>query len=635
MNDDPGGGGGAVEPIRVDGDWWDLGADARGIDRAAQGWRTLGDAAAARADNLVDGTRELLASTWVGEARRSFGDHLHRLVGDLDLVQAQTDLVAVRLDWLAGLVTTYQAALDRVRAELMRTVPSRLDGDELVFTPTNLAQAEAVRAAVGEAGTIRTEFENALAADPRPFHTDEWAAISARWESIVAIPPSGSVTPDPFLLPPEIDEVSVVWLGKTAQVNASPSVLWVDGAVVVNTGNRDDRVTVAVDADTGEILVDVDAIFGGHVHNGVTYRYPPGTPITVRGGEGYDVLEVAPGVQVNVVLLGGDGSDRIRGAGGGETGLGGHGDDDMFGGDGNDYLSGGSGVDYLEGQGGADRIAGGHGDDTLYGMAADDDLSGGEGADYLEGGKGNDTLGGGGGRDALSGGQGNDTIRGGGDGDVAYAGHGRDAIDGGTGGDVAYQQAEDRATNAIGVTVEVTSDAGFIRIEGSPEFVERVNADLDMYRSSPTGQQMLAALQDLRDPNRWPGEHSLTIRELTDDENAYAHGGEPGRFGNRDSAVDYNPVFTFDDKQGRPATVLYHELAHIYGDWNGNANDDQIPFGRPDAGFRNNERQATGLPYDHDGDPRTPDQIDPEQPLQYTENGLRAELGLPRQDTYG
>jgi hypothetical protein len=81
--------------------------------------------------------------------------------------------------------------------------------------------------------------------------------------------------------------------------------------------------------------------------------------------------------------------------------------------------------------------------------------------------------------------------------------------------------------------------------------------------------------------------------------------------------------------------VLFHELAHVYDfdhrtsnlvEYNNQSGDDR--------GVRNFERQAVGLPIDHDYSRLTPNRIDPRHPLQYTENGLRAEMGLPARDTY-
>lgn len=49
----------------------------------------------------------------------------------------------------------------------------------------------------------------------------------------------------------------------------------------------------------------------------------------------------------------------------------------------------------------------------------------------------------------------------------------------------------------------------------------------------------------------------------------------------------------------------------------------------------NDERAAVGLPIDHDANPATPRQIDPNHPYELTENALRDELGLPRRRRYG
>ncbi len=56
--------------------------------------------------------------------------------------------------------------------------------------------------------------------------------------------------------------------------------------------------------------------------------------------------------------------------------------------------------------------------------------------------------------------------------------------------------------------------------------------------------------------------------------------------------------------------------------------------GSDNPGTPNYERGAAGLPIDHDGDPKTPDVIDPELPFAYSENGLRDELGAPPRPRY-
>lgn len=621
MNDDPGGAD-VFARIRISLRWWELGGDPGTCELTAVAWRALGDQAAGCADRLTSGTRGLLAGEWTGEARDSFAGHLRRLLGDLDDARTEAYHTAEQVDGLASVLSTYQEALDSARLAIMRRVLSHREGSlfdgDIVFSPRDQHDVDAVKAAVDEAGAIREEFDRALVDYANRFSSAVWSEIRARWTDVV----TGAAYP--FTVPGEATGTRVVV---------------VDGAVVISTGPGADRVSVDINPVTGEILVRV---------NGAWHVWPAGTPITVRTAGGGDVITVAKHVDVDLVLLGGDGHDRIRAGGGRDTVLGGYGGDDLLGGDGDDYLTGGHGVDYVDGQGGGDRLSGGHGNDHLYGLGDADYLSGGEGRDYLEGGKGDDIVDGGAGTDVVSGGRGDDGLRGGAGNDVLYAGRGNDTIDGGGGmADTAYRQTGDRVENAAGVRVEVTSDGGFIRITGSPEFVERVTADLDMLRASPTGQQMLAELDDIRDPDPLPGARELFIGELGAENGAaipqdavnaigsiYDLPGIPNP-ANPGAVILYNPSHTFDSTGGTPVVVLYHEMAHVRSYFNGNADFLPIEAGKPDAGTMRIERQAVGLPYlDHDGDPRTPDRTDAEQPPQFTENGLRQELGLPRRSSY-
>ena len=56
--------------------------------------------------------------------------------------------------------------------------------------------------------------------------------------------------------------------------------------------------------------------------------------------------------------------------------------------------------------------------------------------------------------------------------------------------------------------------------------------------------------------------------------------------------------------------------------------------GPDDAGVRNLEREAVGLPIDDDGRLSTPDRLDPDHPYALTENALRQELGVPLRASY-
>jgi hypothetical protein len=542
-------------PISVDAAVWRLDANPPRIEESAQAWRAMGSAAVDRADALLDGTRTLLGSGWAGPACDSFAAHQLRLVAALDAAKVEGDKVAVTLERWASMLRRYQIALHEQLEAITAAVPSRgwhlpLLPESIMFLPDGPAQVSAVDAAVSLAGATRDELEAALASELLNFDDGEWVTLAAEWDEIV------EAAVHPFIVPPE--------------VSAGTSVLMVDGRAVVNTGAGRDDISVAVDPDTGEVIVTT---------NGTRHEFPPGTPITIRGGSGNDTIDIPKGTNVSVTLLGSGGSDVIQGGAGDDRILGGAGADEIFAGKGADYVSGGAGDDYVDGQAGGDVLSGGTGADVLYGLGGDDYLTGAGGDDYLEGAEDSDELQGGAGSDVLSGGRGGDTMNGGTGDDVMYGGQGRDSIAGGGGTDTAYGQDGDSVSRVSDdVRVEITGDHGFIEIDGTPEFQARILADLEMYRGSPTGQQMLEVLADSRDPNWGIG--------------------------------DITP-----DGAGTTPLVLYPELGHVYDE-------------------REDERRATGLPVDHDDDPRTPDILDPDHPYAYTENAMRDEMGYPRRDTY-
>ena len=106
-----------------------------------------------------------------------------------------------------------------------------------------------------------------------------------------------------------------------------------------------------------------------------------------------------------------DNVDYVVDGKGGNDKLYGHiGDDEIDGGDGDDEIYGGQGKDTLFGNAGDDRLSGKHGDDILRGGGGADILTGGGGADILTGGGGADILDGGRGADILTGGAGRDTF---------------------------------------------------------------------------------------------------------------------------------------------------------------------------------------------------------------------------------
>jgi Ca2+-binding RTX toxin-like protein len=200
-----------------------------------------------------------------------------------------------------------------------------------------------------------------------------------------------------------------------------------DAALVVSTGDRADRVTLA-----------------GRLPAGLQFG------VSLDGGDGADVID-ASGLQgappAALRLTGGPGADRITGGGG---------SDDLMGGGGSDVLAGGPGNDSLAGD---DEGFGGRSlEPTTELTVAADHLDGGDGADtvsYAARVRGvradlrgaTTTNGQRGERDALTGfenatgGRGADSLIGDGRRNVLAGGPGRDALDGQGGDDAIYGEA--------------------------------------------------------------------------------------------------------------------------------------------------------------------------------------------------
>ncbi|UZW59865.1 M91 family zinc metallopeptidase [Lysobacter enzymogenes] len=397
--------------------------------------------------------------------------------------------------------------------------------------------------------------------------------------------------------------------------------------IVLTTGAKNDKVNVT-QRDDGTLDVGV---------NGENYavRLTENQELTIRSGDGDDTITVAPNVKVNIVVDAGAGDDTVT------TGAG---NDRVDGGLGNDRIGTGAGRDDMFGNSGDDVIDAGDGDDVVYGGDGADRLLGGAGTDFLEGGSGNDELDGGGGHDMLSGGLGDDALRGGEGDDAVYTGDGRDSVDNRSGNDTVYaQRAVDLINAASGarntvVNVEIGAAKG-VTIEGSDAFKQRVGAEIEFLRASPNGQRMLAEFDKAAARG-----NTVTIKELANEENGYAQtfsndadivNGRPGKGG--DVQISYNPSFHMDAFPA-PVGVLYHEMSHAYNGVTGTFQPGTYVGSGPDSGrVPNAERQAVGLEtsapaYDFDGDPATPKTT--ANPDHLTENGMRAELGLPDRPNY-
>ena len=400
--------------------------------------------------------------------------------------------------------------------------------------------------------------------------------------------------------------------------------------LVLTTGAGNDRVDVG-QRDDGTLEVRV---------NGEQYemRLGESQELTIRAGAGDDVIRVASNVKVNIVVDGGDGNDFIR------TGAG---DDRIDGGAGNDTISAGAGRNDVFGNSGNDRIYGGSGTDVLHGGDGDDQIRGGAGNDFIDGGAGNDSLHGGSGDNILAGGRGDDVIRSGSGNDVIYTGAGSNRVSTAGGENVIHAQSvgdlisSSAASRDTVVNIEIDAALGqSIKVEGSPAFTQRIQAELDFLRGSPVGQRMLAEFDAAASGKG----NTVTIRELASEHNGYAQtfsrdadivNGRAGAGG--DVTISYNPSFHMDAFP-TPIGVLYHEMSHAYNGVTGTFQPGTYQGQGPDSGsVPNAERQAVGLetsarPFDFDGDPSTPPTTG--NPDHLTENGFRAELGLPDRPNY-
>jgi len=402
--------------------------------------------------------------------------------------------------------------------------------------------------------------------------------------------------------------------------------------------------------------------------NGRLYRFASldndGKPLAlhVKTHGGNDNVCIDANVMQPIVIEAGNGDDRVQ-AGGGYT--------RVFGGNGNDVVRLGSGLGYAEGNDGDDLLMGGTGDSVLYGNNGNDRLYAGAGSSrktsYLDGGNGNDRLYAGSGHTVLHGGAGNDRLIGH-DRSTFYSGKGCDTVIANRPGDRIYAKPGDSIKHLNGsVLTTVSVHAGPIKgfvIKGSPAFIQRVEDDLTLLRSSPQGQQMLAEMAAAAQRNGAPVTlvedrleagsgyiyGSQELKALLQNERAPVVGDDPrwgfmvdGVPGSRaDRAhIEYNrsQLNVMAGTTYAPIIGLYHEMAHAYNAANGTAltgSTLEVVEGEAHE-VPNSERQAVGLEssataFDFDNDPATP--ATTTNPKAFTENALNEEMGKPPRAQY-
>ena len=403
-------------------------------------------------------------------------------------------------------------------------------------------------------------------------------------------------------------------------------------------------------ADNDALLIDL---------NHERYRIKPASPqqiIEIHTSHGNDTVYIADTIKNPFHIETGPGNDTVVTSSGHATVLTGTGDDMVMTREGTIYINTGDGNDIVNANGSGTTVA--------YTGKGTDFFRGGAGTSFVDAGEDDDIAVGGQGHSILCGSDGDDLITAGAGSSVIYTGLGRDMLNEIKNKDKVFTESDPTyisegtivprkaventpgrfGANTFKVTSEPLSESGLV-IYGSEEFTKRVQDDLKLLLSSGNGSQLLRELtKSIRKSRK-----AITIVELKHVENGLyipgrgdgrsrVHAGKHGLpdFG---GTVYYNPTYSMPGSI--PLIGLYHELCHAYNCVTGT----QFPGTSPDGHLgtkqpplvNNAELQAVGLPcniepFDFDNDPATPARTT--NPVPYSENGMREELGLPLRKTY-
>lgn len=370
---------------------------------------------------------------------------------------------------------------------------------------------------------------------------------------------------------------------------------------------------------------------------------------------GRDFLQIGDDIQSPIIVDSGDDADHIISAASLTTILTGPGDDSVSVFAGSNHIETGPDDDLI--------LANHDACITAYGGPGDDEIIG-AGASFIDGGEGNDSIAGGHAHSILSGGPGNDSIEAGASSNVIFTGEGADSVTLIKPDDMTYHNMLSElavkfptspeewervnafpdgqlASGNLQLEPGNIQESGII-VRGSQPFVERINDDLRLLHSSPTGQKLLAVLHQAA----LDSENPVSINELNcafstsfvanpaTRDHAFIENGQRG-------APSYGAQIWFNTADAQPHEPsiirLFHELCRAYNHVTGTLlhgiSEDRADGDQARVRVSNQELQAAGLPttaapFDFDNDPSTePTTTNPEP---FSENGLRKELGLPQ-----
>ena len=142
---------------------WQLRADLRALDRAADSWTGIARTVASRADELVDAARRAIDG-WDAEAAESYDAHRRQVLTHLDRFTALADSMAGALRTVSAALSSSQDELDRSWSTVA-LVPHREVGESrhLVFEADDDEKRSKVDRGQAQAQEIRGRLSVALA----------------------------------------------------------------------------------------------------------------------------------------------------------------------------------------------------------------------------------------------------------------------------------------------------------------------------------------------------------------------------------------------------------------------------------------------------------------------------------------
>lgn len=161
---------------------WELRADVRPLEAAAQRWTEVSALVSRRGDELVDAARRATEG-WDAASAESYEQHRRQVLARLDRFTALADLVADCLRAAAEVMTSSQKELDRAWTSVAM-VPHEVVGESrhLVFKPSEDDERGKVVRGQAETDGIRSRLTAALDQESARLRSARAAMVTVRTE---------------------------------------------------------------------------------------------------------------------------------------------------------------------------------------------------------------------------------------------------------------------------------------------------------------------------------------------------------------------------------------------------------------------------------------------------------------------